>query len=114
METPLIKALAKVEPLRLLDDRSELPTSGAVSVVVGGAVMAIPMEGLVDLAAERKRLSSELEESSEAIQKLNVRLQDPQFMGKAPEEVVERERERLRNYEERKARLEELLTQLSG
>ena len=114
METPLIKALAKVEPLRILDDRSELPTSGAVSAVVGGAVMAIPMEGLVDLAAERKRLSSELEESAEAIQKLNVRLQDPQFMGKAPEEVVERERERLRSYEERKARLEELLTQLSG
>ncbi|MCH8940038.1 MAG: hypothetical protein IIC27_02785 [Chloroflexi bacterium] len=113
-KTPLIKALAKVEPLRLLGDRSELPTSGAVSVVVNGAVMAIPMGELVDLAAERKRLSSELEESTEAIQKLNVRLQDPQFMGKAPEEVVERERERLRSYEERKARLEELLTQLSG
>ncbi len=113
-ETPLIKALAKVDPLRLLDDRSQLPTSGAVSAVVNGAVMAIPMEGLVDLAAERKRLSSELEESAEAIQRLNVRLQDPRFMGKAPEEVVERERERLRSYEERKSRLEELLVQLSG
>ena len=112
-ETPLIKALAKVEPLRLLDNRSDLPTNGAVTVVVDGAVMAIPMEGLVDLAAERKRLSAELAEAEQAIGRLDTRLNDPQFMGKAPEEVVERERERLRGLEERKAHLQELLTQLS-
>ncbi len=112
-ETPLIKALAKVEPLRLLDSRADLPTSGAVTVVVDGAVMAIPMEGLVDLAAERKRLSDESADAEQAIQRLNTRLNDPQFMGKAPEEVVERERERLRGLEERKVHLQELLTQLS-
>jgi valyl-tRNA synthetase len=113
-ETPLIKALAKVEPLRFLENSSELPTSGAVTAVVSGAVIAIPMEGLVDLTVERKRLSSELEESEEAIGRLNTRLLDPQFMGKAPEEIVERERERLRGYEERRDHLQELLTQLSG
>ncbi len=112
-ETPLIKALAKVDPLRLLDSRADLPTSGAVTVVVDGAVMAIPMEGLVDLAAERKRLSDESADAEQAIQRLDTRLNDPQFMGKAPEEVVERERERLRGLEERKAHLQELLTQLS-
>ena len=112
-ETPLIKALAKVEPLRLLDNRADLPTSGAVTLVVDGAVMAIPMEGLVDLAAERKRLSDESADAEQAIQRLDTRLNDPQFTGKAPEEVVERERERLRGLEERKTHLQELLTQLS-
>ena len=113
-ETPLIKALARVEPLRLLESGAELPTSGAITAVVSGAVIAIPIEGLVDLAAERQRLSSELEESKGALQRLDTRLQDPQFLDKAPEEVVERERERLRAMEERKARLQELLSQLSG
>ena len=113
-ETPLIKALAKVDPIRYLDTRSQLPTSTAVTSVVNGAVMAIPMEGLIDLDVERKRLLSESEEADQSIQRLQSRLSDPEFLEKAPEDVIEREQERLRAFEERKVHLQELLVQLSG
>ena len=111
-EAPLIRALARVEPLRFLQGREELPSSGAATAVVGGAVMAIPLEGLVDLLAERTRLSGELADAQQSLERLDARLADAQFLEKAPEEVVERERERHRATEERKARLQELLSQL--
>ena len=113
-ETPLVKALAKVDPIRYLATRSELPTSTAVTTVVSGAVMAIPMEGLIDLDMERKRLLSESKDSDQSIQRLENRLNDPEFLEKAPEDVIEREQERLRTFEERRTHLQELLAQLSG
>ncbi len=112
-EAPLIRALARVEPLRFLQGREQLPTSGAATAVVGGAVMAIPLEGLVDIGAERTRLSGELADARQALERLDARLSDAQFIEKAPEEVVERERDRRRATEERKDRLQELLSQLS-
>ena len=112
-EAPLIRALARVEPLSFLEAGEQLPTSGAATAVVGGAVMAIPLEGLVDITAERTRLSGELADAQQALERLGARLADAQFLEKAPEEVVERERERQRATEERKARLQELLAQLT-
>ena len=76
--------------------------------------MAIPMEGLIDLDMERKRLLSESKDSDQSIQRLENRLNDPEFLEKAPEDVIEREQERLRTFEERRAHLQELLAQLSG
>ena len=75
--------------------------------------MASPLEGLVDIDAERNRLAAELADAEQALERLGARLSDAQFLEKAPEEVVERERDRQRATEERKARLQELLTQLS-
>ena len=112
-EASLIRALARVEPLRFLAGRDQLPSSGAATAVVGGAVMAIPLEGLVDIQAERTRLSGELADAEQALDRLAARLSDAQFLEKAPEEVVERERDRHRATEERRTRLEELLAQLA-
>ena len=112
-EASLIRALARVEPLRFVDGGEQLPSSGAATAVVGSAVMAIPLEGLVDIDAERVRLTGELADAEQALARLDARLSDAQFLEKAPEEVVERERDRQRATEERKARLEELLAQLA-
>ena len=112
-EAPLIRALARVEPLRFLKDGEQLPSSGAATAVVGRAVLAIPLEGLVDIQAERARLTGELDDAQQALERLSARLSDAQFLEKAPEEVVDRERERQRATEERKARLQELLAQLT-
>ncbi len=112
-ETPAIRALARVSELRLLADGESLPTHGAVTTVVGAVPVAIPMEGLVNLAAERERLTRERDEADGAMSKLGSRLADQQFLSKAPEAVVERERDRLTALGERRARLEELLGQLA-
>jgi valyl-tRNA synthetase len=112
-EAPAILALARLSDLRLIAEGEALPARGAVTAVVGSVPVAIPMGGLVDLAAERARLTKELEEGGEARSRLEGRLADQQFLGKAPEAVVERERERLGALGERQARLRELLGQLA-
>ena len=112
-EMPAIQALARVSRLSLLAEGESLPTHGAVTAVAGAVPVAIPMEGLVDLGAERERLTRERDEADTAMSRLRARLDDQQFLTKAPEAVVERERDRLAGLGERRARLEELLGQLA-
>ena len=63
-------------------------------------------------AAERKRLQGELDESEAVAGRLSGRLGNEQFIGKAPADVVERERQRLAGLQERQAQLRALLTEL--
>jgi valyl-tRNA synthetase len=112
-ETPAIKALAKVEPLRILSDGVQgTSPRNSLTFVLDGAVVTIPLEGVVDLQQERQRLERELADCQSTIQRLEQHLQDQEFLGKAPEAVVERERQRLESLEERRGRIEELLSRL--
>ncbi|MCJ7425874.1 MAG: hypothetical protein MUO17_01845 [Dehalococcoidales bacterium] len=65
----------------------------------------IPMESMVDLKAERKRLEGEIAQSQALIASLEERLKDKAFLSKAPAAVVAKEREKLA---ERKDKLERL------
>ena len=57
-------------------------------------------------------MEQELQECLENLQRLSQRLSNTEFTGKAPAEVVERERSRLEGLEERRDRIQELLSQL--
>ena len=70
----------------------------------------IPMESMVDLDAEQKRLQQEIEQSQAQIASLEARLKDKAFLSKAPATVVDKEREKLA---ERKDKLERLKQQLA-
>ena len=109
-----IKQLARVGTLRLLDgDRQQAPAE-AVTLVLDRVAVLLPLRGLVDLAAERKRLQVELAQSQQSIQRLQARLQDEQFLAKAPAEVVERERQRLETTHDRCEKIQQLLEQVGG
>ena len=108
-----ISALARVQPLRILEDPGERPPPGqAVTLVVDPMVVMLPLAGVVDVSVERVRLSKELQESTAGLRRVRDLLGNRDFIAKAPEEVVERERERLRSLEERQERLQEILSQL--
>lgn len=110
---PVIRALGRVDPLRLLSAGDARPDAKqSVTAVVGKAAVFLPMAGLIDVAAERKRLEKELADCASNIQRLETRLADQQFLSKAPEEVVERERARLHSLGERRERVRELLQTL--
>ena len=114
-EAEAIKSLARVDPLLVLEDGTPHPSSHqAVTLVVGDATVYIPMGDVVDLASERRRLEGELASSQESTQGLERRLSDQQFLSKAPEDVVEKERQRLAATQERQGRIRELLAQLGG
>jgi len=114
-EADAIKTLAGIDPLTLLSDGSPSRPSDAgqqVSLVLGSGTVTVPLEGLVDLEQERARLSGELEQIDSNRQRLAARLRDEKFLSRAPEDVVERERERLEGMEGRRARVQETLTHL--
>ncbi|MBI4311770.1 MAG: class I tRNA ligase family protein, partial [Chloroflexi bacterium] len=112
-EADAIKALARVEPLTLLDGASARPAaSGTVTLVAGKATVYLPLGGAVNVAAERKRLQGEMASAQNAIKGLEARLSNQAFLDKAPEEVVDKERQRLETLQERTARIGELLAVL--
>ena len=116
-EAESIKALARVSPLHIVDSRAESPngdsdTAQAMTLVVDPLVVTLPLEGLVDLAAERERLEKEMKECVSNLQRVETLLSNPNFVAKAKEEVVEQERERLQGLSDRRVRLSEALEQL--
>jgi valyl-tRNA synthetase len=114
-EANTIRTLAQVDPLRVLSDAPAEDEAGPgrrVTLVLSQGTVTVPLEGLVDLEQERRRLSKELEQIQANRQRLSARLKDEKFLAKAPEEVVERERERLSGMDDRRARVEETLSRL--
>ena len=113
-ETQAIESLARTGAILFLEEGSPRPPADTtVSAILPGATALIPLEGLVDTAKERTRLQLEMEECLDNMQRLSQRLGNANFTGKAPEDVVERERERLERLEERRDRIHEFLDQLS-
>ena len=118
-ESPAIRTLARVEPLHIIDGPGERPQAGeAMTLVIDRhgsevpLVVTLPLSGVVDLSAERVRLSKELEECNAGLERVRGLLSNSDFSSKAPEEVVEREQERFNSLQERRERLEEILAQL--
>jgi valyl-tRNA synthetase len=87
--------------------------AGAIPYVVSGATLALPVAEFIDLAAERARLTKETAALDGEAQKLRKKLDNPDFVARAPEEVVEENRERLVDAETAKAKLEAALRRLS-
>jgi valyl-tRNA synthetase len=83
----------------------------AVSMVLAGVEIYLPLAGMVDASEERTRLEKELSEVSGQIQRLEMLL-GGSFAEKAPAAVVERERQKLATYKETAARLREQLENL--
>jgi valyl-tRNA synthetase len=67
---------------------------GAAVIVVGDVTAALPLGGVIDAAAEAKRLGREIEKAESDLGKMDAKLSNPQFMAKAKEEAVEEARER--------------------
>ncbi len=112
-EAPAIRSLARAEPLLFqVEGAPRPPADKTASAVLRGATVLIPLEGLVDTDKERGRLEQELQECLQNLERLSQRLSNTEFTGKAPAEVVDRERGRLESMEERRDRIQELLAQL--
>jgi valyl-tRNA synthetase len=105
----LIKSLAKVDELQVLPLSSER-IKGAATAVVDDVELLVPLKGLVDFAAERKRLAKEKEKTSKQIAGAEKKLSNEKFLSKAPKEVVAKEQAKL---DEGKVHLEKIDQALS-
>jgi valyl-tRNA synthetase len=82
--------------------------------VAGEATGALVIAGLIDVAAERARLTKEIATLAADAEKTARKLANADFVARAPEEVVEENRERLADAEAAKAKLESALGRLEG
>ena len=106
----LIRRLARVETINL----AQTPAKGAAQILVGEATFSMPLAGVIDFEAERARLARESDKAAKEIAKIEAKLGNQQFMAKAPEEVVEEQRERLAEATEVRSRIEEALKRLAS
>jgi valyl-tRNA synthetase len=105
-----VKRLARVSELMLV----KAVPDGAVQLLVRGEVVALPLKGVIDLAAENARLQKELARALSDIQRVDQKLGNPKFVANAAEEVVEGEKEKREEAEARKAKIVEALERLKG
>jgi len=87
---------------------------GAVQLIVRDEVAALPLQGIIDLTAERTRLAKEMAKCDADIARVDQKLGNADFLKRAPEEVVEGEREKREEAQARKAKLAEALERLQG
>ncbi len=108
---PTISHLAGLGNLRVEATLPERP-GGALQLLAGDVEVFLPLVGMVDVEAERKRIAEELDGARQQLARLEQLLSNTGFVQRARPDVVERERSRLAETRERAQKLEEQLTAL--
>ena len=86
-----IRRLARLSSIGFED----APPKSSAQMIVRGVVAALPLEGVIDIGAERTRLTKELGKQQGEGKKIEGKLGNADFVARAPEEVVEENRDRL-------------------
>ena len=102
--------LARVTEIQTLRD-GEKPRNAASAVVDGGEVF-IPLEGLIDLAAERERIRKEVTRLQGMVDSTQKKLANESFVSRAPGDVVDKEREKLETFRANLVKLQKNLERL--
>jgi valyl-tRNA synthetase len=103
-----IERLARLTPVTI----GEPPAGPAMQVIAGGDVFVIPLEGIIDIAAEKARLEKALATSAKEAKSLEGRLSNPAFAEKAKPEAIEKARADLAHHQGEVERLTAALARL--
>lgn len=106
----ILRRMARAEDVTL---PNEMPP-GAVSAVVGSTVAALSIADLIDVSEARKRLDKEIATLDKDITSTEKKLCNADFVAKAPEEIVEENRERIRDWTARREKLRAARKSLEG
>ncbi|HET6375715.1 MAG TPA: class I tRNA ligase family protein, partial [Methylocella sp.] len=107
------------ETIRRLARLSEITFSAsappkAVQTVVRQTIAALPLHGFVDIESEKTRLAKEIAKLKGESLKIEAKLNNPEFVARAPEEIVEENRERLAEALSKQEKLAAALERLQG
>ncbi len=105
-----IERLARIEGI----EAAATAPKGALQIVVGEATYALPVTDVIDLKAESARLQKEIKKLADEVAKIDAKLGNAAFVSKAPEEVVEEQRERRSQAEQTRERLSTALERLGA
>jgi valyl-tRNA synthetase len=105
-----IKRLARVSEM----SSAAVPPQGSAQLVVRGDLVALPLIGVIDIAAERARLAKEMKKAEDDIDRVEKKLGNPKFVERADAEVVEEEKAKREEALARKAKIAEAIERLKG
>ncbi|ADL12058.1 valine--tRNA ligase [Acetohalobium arabaticum] len=106
-----IMDLGKISNLKVEQDLDETPEKASTAITDNIEVI-LPLAGMVDLKKEIERLKDELDEVKYEIERAEGKLANEGFVNNAPEELVEEEREKVKDYKAKKEQLLERLEML--
>jgi valyl-tRNA synthetase len=104
----VIKRMARVSEISFADRAPQ----GAVQLLVRGEIAALPLKGVIDLAAEKARLDKEIAKADADIKRVDAKLSNEKFVANAPDEIVEEEKEKREAAVARKEKILEALERL--
>jgi len=105
-----IRRLARIEAIA----HADAPPAGSAQIVLGSVVACLPLAGVIDLDAERARLEKELAKVASDIARVDAKLGNPDFIARAPEEIVDGEREKREEADARREKITEALGRLTA
>ncbi len=91
----------------------QVPEQAKTSVVTGAEIF-FPLEGLIDINAEIEKLKAELKKWNEEVERVQKKLANENFVSKAPEHIVQEEREKEKEYVEKQQMVQERLQELQN
>lgn len=105
--------LASASEVEIANDETNVPED-AVSIVIDGVKIFIPLDELVDFAKEIERLNKEKSKLEGEIKRVNGKLSNQGFLAKAPESLIEEEKAKKEKFEEMMKSVEERLANLES
>ena len=105
--------IAQLARLTSFSAAAEAP-AGSVQIVLEDATVALPLADVIDIDQERSRLTKEIDKVTQDIARIDGKLANENFVSKAPEHVVETQRERREEAAQTKAKLADALARLSA
>jgi valyl-tRNA synthetase len=109
-EIEVLRILLNAEPLDV--DGTFVPTKGTPSALTPLGTIFLPLDGLIDVEAERARVSKEIAKVESELEKVTAKLADTNFTSKVPQKVLDEHQQRKTDWEEKLAKLRVMLDAL--
>jgi len=109
-EIEVLRILLNAEPLDV--DANYVPTKGTPSALTPLGTIFLPLDGLIDVEAERARVSKEIAKVESELEKVTAKLADTNFTSKVPQKVLDEHQQRKTDWQEKLAKLKEMMSAL--
>ena len=109
-EIEVLRILLNAEPLDV--DAAFAPTQGTPSALTPLGTLFLPLDGLIDVEAERARIGKEVTKVESELEKVTAKLADEKFTSKVPQKVLDEHQQRKTDWQEKLAKLKEMMSAL--